>query len=79
MKKKEENYKKLSFFFRTGEHAVYIFDPANSIWGLFFTDIQKQDEGRYFCIASNNFAVPTSRTSKSADLQIGGLCFFICF
>ena len=73
-----ENYEKPSLFFRTGEHAAYILDPAKSIWDLFFTDIQKQDEGRYFCIASNNFAVPMSRTSNSADVQIEGM-FFILF
>ncbi|CAC5391000.1 unnamed protein product [Mytilus coruscus] len=58
--------------YRTGEQAVYIVDPVVGIWNLFFTDIQKQDEGRYFCVATNNYAIPTSRTSKSADLQIGG-------
>ncbi|XP_063423731.1 cell adhesion molecule DSCAM-like [Mytilus trossulus] len=63
--------------YRTGEQAVYIVDPVVGIWNLFFTDIQKQDEGRYFCVASNNYAIPTSRTSKSSDLQIGGGPVFV--
>ena len=73
----------LFVYFRTGEYAVNIVDLNAGIWDLFFTNIQKQDEGRYFCVATNDFALPKTRTSKYADLQIGGKCKFsssvLCF
>lgn len=42
---------------------------------LIFTNVQKQDEGRYFCVAVNEFAVPQSRTADPVYLTVQGTIF----
>ncbi|KAJ8300040.1 hypothetical protein KUTeg_021559 [Tegillarca granosa] len=58
--------------YRSGEQSVFIVDPNNGIWDLFFSNIQKLDEGNYFCVAVNNYSVPSTRTSKVAEISVGG-------
>lgn len=39
---------------------------------LYFVNVQFEDSGRYFCVAYNEYAVPSSRTSQSAVLNVEG-------
>ena len=39
---------------------------------LYFVNVQFEDSGRYFCVAYNEYAVPSSRTSPSAVLNVEG-------
>ncbi|XP_069120341.1 contactin-5-like isoform X2 [Argopecten irradians] len=63
--------------YRTGQQALFIVDPANNVWDLFFAQVQKPDEGEYFCVASNNYSIPTTRTSSTAVMSVGGAPIFI--
>ncbi|OWF49359.1 Down syndrome cell adhesion molecule homolog [Mizuhopecten yessoensis] len=63
--------------YRTGQQALFIVDPANNVWDLFFAEVQKPDEGEYFCVASNNYSVPTARTSSTAVMSVGGAPIFL--
>ncbi|XP_033732840.1 LOW QUALITY PROTEIN: hemicentin-1-like [Pecten maximus] len=63
--------------YRTGQQALFIVDPANNVWDLFFAEVQKPDEGEYFCVASNNYSVPTTRTSSTAVMSVGGAPIFL--
>ena len=57
---------------RTGEQTLTIVQTATGAWNIEFAEVQKQDEGRYFCVANNDYAVPSTRTSRVATLQVGG-------
>ena len=39
---------------------------------LYFVNVQFDDSGRYFCVAYNEHAVPSSRTSPTALLTVEG-------
>lgn len=60
-----------------GEQAMQIVKTVNGYWNVQFKEVQKRDEGEYFCVATNTHAVPPSRTSRSAIISVGGECFFL--
>ncbi|XP_053381258.1 hemicentin-1-like isoform X2 [Mercenaria mercenaria] len=62
---------------RTGEHAVQVVTTVEGFWNIRFKNIQKIDEGEYFCVATNTYAVPSSRTSVSATVSVGGAPIFV--
>lgn len=62
---------------RDGEFAVSMVDPESENWKLHFVNVQKNDEGEYFCVATNNFSVPTTRTSRVAYFKVGGMYLVI--
>ncbi|XP_052790482.1 cell adhesion molecule DSCAM-like [Mya arenaria] len=62
---------------RSGEQSVQVMTSSNGSWNVIFEEIQKRDEGEYFCVATNNFAVPPSRTSQAATIRVGGAPIFI--
>ncbi|KAL5011901.1 hypothetical protein ScPMuIL_010452 [Solemya velum] len=62
---------------RDGEFAVSMIDPESENWKLHFVNVQKNDEGEYFCVATNNFSVPTTRTSRVAYFKVGGAPSFV--
>ena len=46
---------------------------------LYFVNVQFDDSGRYFCVAHNQYAVPSSRTSPTAIMTVeGGYNFKNC-
>lgn len=45
---------------------------ADGSWNVRFREIQKIDEGDYFCVASNDYAIPSSRTSRVVTVSVGG-------
>ena len=57
---------------RSGERSLYIVQSHTGAWNIEFAEVQKQDEGKYFCVANNDYAVPPSRTSRVATLEVGG-------
>lgn len=60
------------FVERTGQFAATVVRGAGESWDLFFSSVQESDEGDYYCVASNNFSAPASRTSKVARLSVYG-------
>ncbi|CAH1786577.1 unnamed protein product [Owenia fusiformis] len=54
------------FIERQGIYAVKILPSGE----LFFTNVQLEDAGDYFCVAINEFAMPSTRTSRKAVLTI---------
>ena len=64
------------FVQRTGMFAATVI--ANGAErNLHFSSVQESDEGAYYCVASNSYSVPTSRTSTIAQLTVRGNC--ACF
>lgn len=57
---------------RTGEQSLRIVVNPSGSWNVEFAEVQKQDEGEYFCVANNDYAVPSTRTSTVATLRVGG-------
>ncbi|KAL4218915.1 hypothetical protein ACF0H5_021503 [Mactra antiquata] len=57
---------------RTGEQSVLVVKLADGSWNIRFREIQKIDEGEYFCVATNQYAIPSSRTSRVVTVSIGG-------
>ena len=39
---------------------------------LHFSSVQEGDEGSYYCVATNNYSLPMSRTSSIARLTVNG-------
>ncbi|XP_052221507.1 cell adhesion molecule DSCAM-like isoform X2 [Dreissena polymorpha] len=62
---------------RSGEQGLQVVKTAGGSWDIVFEEVQKQDEGEYFCVASNDHAVPRTRTSPSAVVRVGGAPIFI--
>ena len=58
---------------RTGEQSLRIIMSSSGSWDVEFAEVQKQDEGEYFCVANNDYAVPSTRTSRVATMQVGGI------
>ncbi|KAK3087955.1 hypothetical protein FSP39_012784 [Pinctada imbricata] len=58
-------------------NSLIIVDAPNGVWDLFISNVQKDNEGEYFCVAINSFAIPMSRTSRVATLKVGGAPSFI--
>ena len=58
--------------YRRGDRPIFIADPANHAWELFFGSVQEEDEGEYFCVATNQHSIPKSRTSAAAVMSVGG-------
>jgi hypothetical protein len=57
---------------RSGERSLSIPDAEAGIWDLYFTQVQQTDEGEYFCVAENGYAIPATRTSPVVMLSVGG-------
>jgi len=55
-----------------GDQSVIVVTTVDGYWNIQFEEIQKQDEGDYFCVAENKEAVPSSRTSKKVNVRVGG-------
>ncbi|KAK3589280.1 hypothetical protein CHS0354_008343 [Potamilus streckersoni] len=62
---------------RSGEQEVKVIVSSEGSWDLYFSQVQKIDEGDYFCVANNKFAVPSTRTSRVVTLSVGGAPIFI--
>nr|KAG5712451.1 hypothetical protein BaRGS_011425 [Batillaria attramentaria] len=60
------------FVQRTGQFAATIVRGSGESWDLYFSSVQESDEGDYYCVASNNYSTPNSRTSKVAQLTVYG-------
>ena len=58
-----------SLFYRDGEFSLQIDDAGN----LHFSNIQREDEGVYICVATNDLAIPVSRSSRAAKIEIGSM------
>lgn len=63
-----------------GSNAPALFSPRGGPFpvrqttqgDLYFANVQFDDSGQYFCVAYNEHAVPSSRTSPSASLMVEG-------
>ena len=64
---------------RSGEQTLRIVQSSSGAWNIEFAEVQKQDEGEYFCVANNDYAVPSTRTSRVATLQVGGMKRIVIF
>jgi hypothetical protein len=53
---------------RSGEYAATILETGD----LYFSNIQMNDQGIYFCVAMNNFAEPRTRASAMAVITVTG-------
>ncbi|XP_064649170.1 protein sidekick-1-like [Lineus longissimus] len=53
---------------RSGEYAVTVLKTGD----LYFSNIQTNDAGIYFCVVLNNFAVPRTAASISAVITVTG-------
>ncbi|XP_050389224.2 cell adhesion molecule DSCAML1 isoform X1 [Patella vulgata] len=57
---------------RTGDMSVSVVNTIPGNWDLHFSSVQRSDDGIYFCVAINNYSIPTSRTSRQAVLTVTG-------
>ena len=64
---------------RSGEQTLHIVQSSSGAWNIEFAEVQKQDEGEYFCVANNDYAIPSTRTSRVATLQVGGMKRIVIF
>lgn len=62
---------------QTGKQSVQVVKTFEGSWNIVFQWIQKGNEGRYFCVAHNEHAIPPSRTSSVATVKVGGAPIFI--
>ncbi|XP_025111745.1 hemicentin-1-like [Pomacea canaliculata] len=62
----------LPFAERTGQFAASVTTDSLEERNLYFVSVQEKDAGQYYCVASNNYTVPGSRTSTVARLTVTG-------
>jgi hypothetical protein len=63
----------------SGDYAVQVVKTVDGYWNIQLKNVQKQDEGEYFCVATNSYAIPASRTSVSAKISVGGIEVYSIF
>lgn len=78
-KESYNSWLKITTLLLLGEQSVVVVATVDGYWNIHFEEIQKQDEGEYFCVANNELAIPATRTSRSATVRVGGLMFMNFF